>query len=40
MRASRGVTGMRFSEDGDYVVGLEVMSGDEGTILSVCENGW
>ena len=39
-RASRGVTGMRFSEDGDYVVGLEVMSGDEGTILSVCENGY
>ena len=39
-RASRGVTGMRFSEKDDYVVGLEVMSGDEGTILSVCENGY
>ncbi len=39
-RASRGVTGMRFSEDDDYVVGLEVLSGGEGTILSVCENGY
>ena len=39
-RASRGVRGVRFSEESDYVVGLEVMSGDDGTILSVCENGY
>ena len=40
-RASRGVRGIRFSEDADYVVGLEALSKDrEGTILSVCENGY
>jgi DNA gyrase subunit A len=38
-RASRGVTGIRFSEDNDTVIGMEVISGDS-TILSVCENGF
>ncbi len=39
MRASRGVTGMRFGEDGDYAIGMEVISG-RGTVFSVCENGY
>jgi DNA gyrase subunit A len=40
-RASRGVTAIRFSEDDDTVIGLEVVDpkGDA-TILSVCENGY
>ena len=38
-RASRGVTGIRFSEEKDVVIGMEVISGDS-TILSVCENGF
>lgn len=40
-RASRGVRGMRFSEETDFVIGVEVLSNkEEGTILSVCENGY
>ena len=40
-RASRGVTGIRFSENEDEVIGLEVLKpGSESTILSVCENGF
>ncbi len=40
-RASRGVRGIRFSEETDFVVGLEVLSkAGEGTILSVCEKGY
>ena len=39
MRASRGVTGMRFGEEDDYAIGMEVISG-EGTVFSVCENGY
>ena len=42
MRASRGVTGMRFGEKadkGDYAIGMEVIGG-EGTVFSVCENGY
>lgn len=40
-RASRGVRGLRFSDDKDYVVGVVVLPKDEqGTILSVCENGY
>lgn len=38
-RASRGVTGIRFGEDNDFVIGMEVIAGDS-TILSVCENGY
>lgn len=38
-RASRGVTGIRFSEENDCVIGLEVITGDS-TILSICENGY
>lgn len=38
-RASRGVTGIRFSEENDSVIGLEVITGDS-TILSICENGY
>ena len=41
-RASRGVTGIRFSEDSDQVVGIEILQPgtEEATILSVCENGY
>ena len=40
-RASRGVRGLRFSDEEDYLVGVEVLPQDgEGTILSVCENGY
>lgn len=40
-RASRGVRGIRFSEETDFLVGLEVLSkAGEGTILSVCEKGY
>jgi DNA gyrase subunit A len=40
-RASRGVTGIRFSEDDDQVIGIEVLRDtDKSTILSVCENGF
>lgn len=40
-RASRGVTGIRFSEEEDRVIGLEVLTRDtDTTILSVCENGY
>ena len=38
-RNSRGVTGIRFGEEGDSVIGMEVISGDH-TIMSVCENGY
>lgn len=41
MRASRGVTGIRFrSKKDDYVIGMEVIRGTEGTVFSVCENGF
>ena len=33
------MTGIRFSEEKDVVIGMEVISGDS-TILSVCENGF
>src|SRR5690606_16240002 len=36
---SRGVTGIRFGDEGDCVIGLEIIRGDS-TILSVCENGY
>jgi DNA gyrase subunit A len=40
-RVSRGVTGIRFSEEEDRVIGLEVLTADtDSTILSVCENGY
>ena len=39
MRASRGVTGMRFGEEDNYAIGMEVIGG-EGTVFSVCENGY
>ena len=41
-RASRGVTGIRFGEEGDCAVGLEVISNSdtETAILSVCEKGY
>ena len=41
-RASRGVTGIRFGEEGDCAVGLEVISNSDTdtAILSVCEKGY
>ncbi|MBC61628.1 MAG: DNA gyrase subunit A [Zetaproteobacteria bacterium] len=40
-RVSRGVTGIRFSDKEDFVVGLEILKTDsDSTILSVCENGY
>ena len=40
-RASRGVTGVRFSEDDDAVIGMEILRPDpDSTVLSVCENGY
>ncbi len=41
-RAAKGVTGIRFSEEGDQVIGLEVIKNaqEDSTILSVCENGY
>lgn len=38
-RASRGVTGIRFSEEGDEVIGMAVVNPKD-AILSVCENGY
>ena len=38
-RSARGVTGIKFSEDEDSVVGLTVIANDN-AILSVCENGY
>jgi DNA gyrase subunit A len=38
-RASRGVTGIRFSEEGDRVIGMGIISGDA-PILSICEGGY
>lgn len=38
-RASRGVTGIRFGEEADSVIGMVVIEG-ESTILSACENGY
>lgn len=38
-RVSRGVTGIRFSEEGDSLIGM-VVAKDESSILSVCENGY
>lgn len=38
-RVARGVIGVRLKDESDYVVGAEVVSGDE-SILVVCENGF
>lgn len=38
-RSARGVTGIKFSEDADEVIGLEVVNNKD-AILSVCENGY
>ena len=38
-RTARGVIGVRLKDESDYVVGAEVVSGDE-SILVVCENGF
>lgn len=38
-RSARGVTGIRFGEEDDRVIGLEVIDA-ESTILTVCENGY
>ncbi len=38
-RSARGVTGIRFGEEDDHVIGLEVIDA-ESTILTVCENGY
>ncbi len=38
-RSARGVTGIRFGEEDDNVIGLEVIDA-ESTILTVCENGY
>lgn len=41
-RNSRGVTGIRFGEEDDCAIGLEIItnSSTEAAILSVCENGY
>jgi DNA gyrase subunit A len=39
-RAARGVCGIKFSEEEDKVIGLEVVASGDGDILSVCENGY
>lgn len=41
-RASRGVTGVRFSDEKDHVVGMEIINpGQTGiTLLTVCEKGY
>ena len=38
-RSARGVTGIKFSENDDLVISLNVLNGDD-AILSVCENGY
>ncbi|MCX6126615.1 MAG: DNA gyrase subunit A, partial [Proteobacteria bacterium] len=38
-RGARGVTGVRFGEEEDAVIGMEVIEG-ESSILTVCENGF
>lgn len=38
-RSARGVKGAKLKDDQDYIVGCEVVNGDE-TILVVCENGF
>ena len=38
-RSARGVTGIRFGEEDDLVIGLEVIDA-ESTILTVCANGY
>jgi len=38
-RSARGVTGIRFGEENDSVIGMTVING-EGSILSICENGY
>ena len=38
-RSARGVTGIRFGEEEDAVIGMEVIEG-ESSILTVCENGF
>lgn len=38
-RAARGVKGAKLKEEHDYIVGCEVVNGDE-SILVVCENGF
>lgn len=38
-RSARGVTGIRFGDEGDEVIGVTVLTPD-GSILSVCENGY
>jgi len=38
-RSARGVTGIRFSEEEDQVIGMEVLVGNS-TVLSVCEGGY
>lgn len=38
-RAARGVTGIRFGEEGDKVVGMEIIDATS-TILTICEKGF
>jgi DNA gyrase subunit A len=38
-RSARGVTGIRFGEESDSVIGMTIING-EGSILSICENGY
>ena len=38
-RSARGVTGIKFSEDQDKVVGMTIINNDD-AVLSVCENGY
>lgn len=38
-RMARGVRGVTLKDDSDYIVGCEVVNGDE-TVLIVCENGF
>ena len=38
-RMARGVKGVTLRDESDYIVGCEVVNGDE-TVLVVCENGF
>ncbi len=39
-RSASGVTGMRFKQDNDYIVGMAVIDSDSSEILVVTENGY
>lgn len=39
-RVSRGVTGIRLSDKDDAVIGMEIITNPNHTVLSICENGY